>query len=187
MSRLYLVRHGRAAGGWTDDADPDLDETGRTQAAAVARELSGLGPLAVLTSPLRRARSTAAAFEDIWGVSAVVEARIGEIPSPPGPEGVLERRGAWLAGVMNARWDDPDLGETLQTWRRQVVQALVGQDHDAVVTTHFIAINAAVGNATGDPRVTCFRPDNCSVTIVDAVDGRLRLVERGREATTVVR
>ena len=34
--RLHLVRHGRAAAGWDDDADPPLDEVGQRQALAVA-------------------------------------------------------------------------------------------------------------------------------------------------------
>jgi broad specificity phosphatase PhoE len=187
VSRLYLVRHGRAAAGWTENADPDLDQLGRAQAVTVATELAAFGPMAILTSPLRRARSTAAAFERIWNVGAVVDARVGEIPSPPGADGALQRRGPWLGGVMTSRWDDAKLGETLQAWRRQVVEALIGADQDTVVTSHFVAINAAVGYATDDPRVTCFRPDNCSCTVLDVEDGRLKLVERGREAATEVR
>jgi broad specificity phosphatase PhoE len=187
VSRLYLVRHGRASAGWTQNADPDLDKLGHTQAAAVAAALSEVGPVPVLTSPLRRTRSTAAAFERLWDVGAVIDARVGEIPSPPGPDGALERRGAWLAEMMTSRWDDPSVGATLQAWRRQVVDALIGLEQDTVVTTHFVAINAAVGDATDDPRVTCFRPDNCSCTVLDVEQGRLTLVERGREATTEVR
>lgn len=186
VSRLYLVRHGRAGAGWTEDADPDLDDVGTAQAYGVAAELLELGPLPIVTSPLRRARSTAAAFEKVWSAGAVVDARVGEIPSPPGPDGALERRGPWLAEVMSAQWQDPALGEVLQAWRREVVAALLGLDQDTVVTTHFIAINVAVGEAIDDPRVTSFRPANCSVTVVGVEDGRLRLVERGREATTVV-
>ena len=36
MTRLILVRHGRAAGGWDDDLDPGLDDLGRAQAEAMA-------------------------------------------------------------------------------------------------------------------------------------------------------
>jgi broad specificity phosphatase PhoE len=55
-----------------------------------------------------------------------------------------------------------------------------------VVFSHFVAINVAVGEATGDDRVTVFSPDHCSVTVLDVVDGTLRLVERGAEAATRV-
>ena len=186
MARLYLVRHGHAAAGWSEDTDPDLDELGRTQAVAVAVELAELGPLAIVTSPLRRARSTAAAFEKVWGVPAVVEPRVGEIPSPAGAEGELERRGPWLGRIMAATWDDPVVDTVLQGWRRAVVDALLGMAEDAVVTSHFIAINAALGEATSDRRVTCFRPDNCSFTVIDNAGSRLQLVQRGREAVTTV-
>ena len=31
MTRVYMVRHGRAAAGWNVDPDPALDELGRRQ------------------------------------------------------------------------------------------------------------------------------------------------------------
>jgi len=40
--------------------------------------------------------------------------------------------------------------------------------------------------ALGDDRVMVFRPDNCSVTVFDVENGKLRLVERGHEAETKV-
>jgi broad specificity phosphatase PhoE len=185
--RLYLVRHGRAAAGWTEDADPDLDDLGRSQAAATASGLAGRGPLPVVSSPLRRARSTAAAFEQIWNVAATVEPRVGEIPSPTGPEGSLDQRGPWLRRVMLARWGDPHIGPELEDWRRGLIDALVALGEDTVVTTHFVAINTAVGKASGDGRVTSFRPDNCSCTVLEVVGGSLRLITLGEEAPSEVR
>ena len=63
MPRLFLVRHGRATGGYGADLDPGLDDLGRAQAAATAERLGPLGPLPMITSPLRRAREPAAALE----------------------------------------------------------------------------------------------------------------------------
>ena len=59
MTRIYMVRHGRAAAGWNVDPDPGLDELGRQQSLTVASRLSRLGPLAVLSSPLLRCQQTA--------------------------------------------------------------------------------------------------------------------------------
>ncbi len=185
--RLYLIRHGRAAAGWTEDLDPDLDDLGRSQAEASASELAPRGPMPIVSSPLRRARSTAAAFERVWPVAATVEPRVGEIPSPSGSEGDLSARGLWLRQVMLGRWDDPALGPDLARWRRGLIDALVGLQEDTVVTTHFVAINAAVGAASGDPRVTCFRPNYCSCTVFDVSGGGLRLVALGEEGATAVR
>ena len=51
---------------------------------------------------------------------------------------------------------------------------------------HFVAINVAVGAARSDDRMVQFRPDNGSVTRIAVVDGRLRVIELGREASTLV-
>ena len=53
--------------------------------------------------------------------------------------------------------------------------------------SHFIAINAAIGAATGDDRLLVRSLDNCSVTIFDVVGGALQLVESGHEADTLIR
>jgi broad specificity phosphatase PhoE len=181
MSRIYLVRHGRAAADWGSHLDPALDEVGRAQAAAMARDLASNGPLALVTSPLRRTRETAAALERRWQTRARIEPRVGEVPSPVED---LAARAEWLRGVMPGRWHE--LGEALQRWRAAVIEALCAIEEDTVVISHYIAINAAVGSALRDERVTCFRPDHCSRTVLDVVDGRLVLVALGAEAATRV-
>jgi broad specificity phosphatase PhoE len=67
-----------------------------------------------------------------------------------------------------------------------VVDALVALPRPTLVVTHFVAINVAVLFAEGDDRVVGFAPDNCSVTVLDVEDGRLRLVRRGVERATQV-
>lgn len=181
MPRLYLVRHGRAAASFAEARDPGLDPAGTAQAEAMAERLAPLGPLGLVTSPLRRTRETAAPLERRWGRRARVESAVAEIPSPVAD---LAERGAWLRGIMSGRWDD--LGPEFQAWRRAVLVSLAGIPETTVVVSHFIAINVAVGAATGDDRVVVFAPDHCSVTTVD-VDGQaLRLVERGAEGATRV-
>lgn len=183
MTRLYLVRHGRASAGWGADHDPGLDDTGRAQADGAATALAPLGPLPVVTSPLRRTRETAAAFERVWDVEARVDPAVGEIPSPTDD---LAAREAWLVGVLAGRWGDVDAG--LRRWRDDVAAALRSLDTDTVVVTHYVAINAAVGVATAEDRLVCFHPDNCSVTVLehDGPGSALRVVERGAERGTVV-
>ena len=75
MPRLYLVRHGRATGGYGADLDPGLDELGHAQAASMAASLEPHGPLRMITSPLRRARETSGALESRWNTMAIVEPR----------------------------------------------------------------------------------------------------------------
>lgn len=181
MVRLYLVRHARPAGTFAEARDPGLDATGLAQAEALADRLGPLGPLPIVTSPLRRTRETAAPLELCWRRSARIEPAVAEIPSC---EDDLVRRGEWLRGVMAGRW--PEQAPDLRAWRAAVVDTLVAIPETSVVVTHYVAINVAVGQATGDARVLCFAPDHCSVTVIDATKGALSLVERGVEAATRV-
>ena len=82
MTRVYMVRHGRAAAGWNVDPDPGLDDLGRSQSLAVASKLSSLGPLAVMSSPLLRCQQTAFPLATAWKQDVVIEPLVGEIPSP---------------------------------------------------------------------------------------------------------
>ena len=36
MTRIYMIRHGKAAAGWDGNADPGLNELGRAQAEAAS-------------------------------------------------------------------------------------------------------------------------------------------------------
>ena len=183
MTRLYLVRHGRATAGWDTDPDPGLDEIGVRQAAAVAVRLGPFGPINVLSSPLRRCRETAAWLTQMWNVEARIEPHIGEIPSPDGV--AMADRVDWLRMAMAGVWSD--LGPRYSTFRDQLLGTLAALEADAVVFSHFVAINAVIGASLGDDRVVTRSLDNCSVTIVDHVDGALRLVESGHEADTLIR
>jgi broad specificity phosphatase PhoE len=183
MARLVLVRHGRASGGWDDDPDPGLDDVGRAQAEAMADALAPLGPLPIVVSPMRRCRETAASLAARWSAEPVVEVAVTEIPSPPGvPDG---QRVPWLRRAMAGTWTE--LGPRYTAWRDAVVARLLSYDLDAVIVSHFIAINAAIGAATRDDRVVIRRLDNCSRTVVDVIAGRLVLVEAGHEAATLIR
>lgn len=186
--RLYLIRHGQATGGWDQDMDPGLSVLGWEQAGEAAARLATLGPLPIVSSPMRRTQETARPFSAQWGGAARIEPRISEIPSPSED---LEARKEWLAGVMAGGWNDPAARRAgpydLTTWRQGVIDAVREAREDTVFTSHFIAINVIAGHLLGDDRVVAFRPDNCSITIVENDGGTLRLVELGHEAVTEVR
>ncbi len=183
MTRLYLVRHGRASAGWNVDPDPGLDDLGRQQAERMADQLQPLGPLAVVSSPLMRCQETAAVLASRWGVLTLVEPSVAEIPSPIGVP--IAERVDWLRVAMSGTW--ADLGDRYTSFRDGVALCLASLSADTVVASHFIAINAAIGAACDDDRVVIRSLDNCSVTIIDVVDGRLHLVEGGHEADTLIR
>lgn len=183
MAVLYLVRHGRASAGWNVDPDPGLDAIGIGQAERVAETLSELGALAIVSSPLRRCRETAAALSARTSQSVTIEEAVAEIPSPEGIE--MADRVEWLRLAMAGTWSA--LGGRYTAYRDLVGKTLAGLGQDTVVFSHFVAINAAIGLATGDDRLLIRSLDNCSVTRLRVTDGRLQLLEGGREADTLIR
>jgi broad specificity phosphatase PhoE len=145
---LLLVRHGQtaanAAGQLLGRADVPLTETGLQQAAALA---AALGPVArVISSPLQRARQTAAAFgshvevDDRW--TELDYGIYDELPLADVPMELWER---WRSDAEYA----PPEGESLASVGRRVHRACVelapaAADADIVVVSHVSPIKAAV-------------------------------------------
>lgn len=149
---LILVRHGRtpanAAGLLQGRLDQELDEVGERQARAVAAFVhDAVGPVdAVLSSPLLRARRTAAAFgaevevDDRW--IELAYGRYEGVPHTDVPSEVWQR---WR--------EDPDYvpegGESLAALDRRVREAcddLVerARDEHVVVVSHVSPMKSAV-------------------------------------------
>ncbi len=178
MVKLYFVRHGRAEAGFGESMDPGLDALGREQADAVAAKLAPLGPLDILSSPLKRTRETAAPLAALWRKTPAIEGAVAEIPSPKGM--TLEERVAWLRALMAGSWRD--VPRDLAQWREHCIATAAAIARDTVVFSHYVAINVLAGAALGDDRVVVFSPDNCSVTVFETDGATLRLVEKGHEA-----
>ncbi len=181
VAKLYLVRHGEAAASWGEDPDPGLSDLGRGQAARMAAAMAPLGPLAIMVSPLQRTRETAQPLEAAWNITGVVEPAVREVPSPTED---LSNRREWLREIMAGTWAQADAW--LQPWRQGMIDTLLGVPVDSVIVSHFVAINVAVGAAQGDNRVTLFRPNNCSITVLESDGHDLTLVELGEALETDV-
>lgn len=183
-----MIRHGRPASTWGGaDEDPGLDAEGRAQAEAVAREILALPdserPNRVVSSPLRRCRETAQPLADALGVEVQIDPRVGEIPTPKAL--AAAERPDWLRQAFGGRWDEVVGDLDYMAWTRSVAGALAEQG-GAAVFSHFVALNAAISVATGDPKVAAFRPDHCSLTVFEIDGDRLILARKGREAHSQV-
>jgi broad specificity phosphatase PhoE len=75
MTQIWIVRHGEAAASWEKDPDPGLSMLGQQQAEKTAHALLDLVPegATLLSSPLKRAQETAAAFAQKYGAPVSVE------------------------------------------------------------------------------------------------------------------
>ena len=67
-----------------------------------------------------------------------------------------------------------------------MIDTLLELRQDTVIVSHFVAINVAVGAAQNDERLTLFRPNNCSVTVLETDGQTLSVVELGEVLETVV-
>ena len=174
---LILVRHGETAanraGQYLGRADPPLTARGREQAA----RLAGVLPPAdhIVTSPLQRARQTAAAL----GAVAEVDERWIELDYGPLD---LQPVGA-LPSPLLERWRrDPTFAppgvETVAALSQRVHAAchdLAKQAGSAVVVvvTHVSPIKAAIGWALGTeaPLAERLFVEDAAVSRIDIVDG----------------
>lgn len=184
LATLYLVRHAKPASTYGDSVDPGLDETGKEQAVRAAAELKKLPHLLpVYTSPLRRCRETAQPLAEAWGVQPIVFPEIGEIPSPP--LGLKERQ-EWLRQAMASDWANlqasaPEGSPDYGAWRSSLLASVRAMAGDAVIFSHFIAINVVIGAAQQSEKVISFRPDHASITAIEVGDGKIAIKALGRE------
>lgn len=161
MTTILLARHGETD--WNRDnrfqghADPPLNDTGRAQAAELAKSLVGEQLAAVYSSPLRRALETATAIAAPHGLEPVTLAALREVDvgSWQGlTRAEIEQRfpeqyARWLRHEQG--WED---GETYEAMGERVVRALlelaVAHRGQRILTvTHGGPIRAAYAYAQG--------------------------------------
>ena len=159
MTSIWLVRHGEAAAGFSEDTDPPLSPLGREQALQSADKLSRCVPedAALLSSPKRRAIETGEPYAASVRGELEMDARFIELPSP----GNLAARRQWLDEVLRGQWSA--LPESVQLWRREIVSAIDSITSPTVIFTHFLVINAVAAHISGEDGVVQCLPANASV------------------------
>lgn len=115
--RLFLVRHAEAAPGEPDDLRP-LTPAGRDAARALGAELAAEEAEVVLSSPLLRARETAAAIAEAAGLEAMPDERLAPGATADDVRGAAAGRGETVVAVGH----QPDCSE--------IVLALTGDSVD---------------------------------------------------------
>ena len=183
MTDIYLVRHGEAAESWGQSPDPGLSELGHAQAHNAVQALQpllvGTEP-ALVSSPLTRTLETAAPLAAELGLAVKVNDVFREIQAPV----LLAERQTWLRQFMQETWDEQP--ESLHTWRDGPRRELLTLQTPTVIFTHFLVINAVVGQILGAEATLCCWPDNGSITHLRSDENGLELVALGEQMKTVV-
>ncbi len=186
-TRVVLCRHGEtdpsALGRFCGELDAGLSPRGAAEADALAAALVGELPVALFTSPARRARETAERIGSRLGLEPIVEPRLreidfGELDGLPFEE--VEARwpelyGEWLRAPTRVQFPG---GECYRDLRRRAVDALADvtalhPGRTAVIVTHAGVIRALIATWLSLPDEAVFRIDQryASVNVVDWPDG----------------
>ena len=153
---IVVVRHGRtlsnASGLLLGRADPSLDDVGRSQARQVAAAVGKVDR--VVTSPLARARQTAAEFDLAGGQVEIdkrfIELDYGEWDERPVSDVTSAEWARWRADIG---WAPPGgeslaaLGERVRSGLDELVSA--AEVGTVVVVTHVSPVKAALAWALG--------------------------------------
>jgi probable phosphoglycerate mutase len=186
---LWLVRHGEST--WNSERrfqgsqDAPLSERGREQAVAVGRALGRHSFAALYTSPLGRARDTAAACADALGLAATPVGDLREMClgdwEGSTVETVVERYGdhywRWLTGPAD---HPPPAGEPVERFQGRVAAAVgeLAARHPAgsvLAVTHGGVIAGLLCRwlALGPNALWRLRIENTSVTRVSLPAGHV--------------
>lgn len=175
-ARLRLVRHGEASA--ADAGDPGLSVRGIRQALDLPATMTGT-PERLVASPLIRARETALPLAAAFALERRIEPDYGELPWRDGQ--TAAERADEIARMIGASWMDLDADR--RGWRARLIDRALSESGDVVIVSHFVAINALVGLATGDDRAVIFHPATASVTeFALGADGGLEVVSLGTQA-----
>jgi broad specificity phosphatase PhoE len=177
---LLLIRHAEpvriAAGDVPGPADPGLTARGAEQAARLAAWLTADGVDVIATSPLRRARETAAALADALDLEPIVVDGIAEYDAHSGEYIPIEELRAlkddrWHA-TIEGRWADVG-GVDPREFQQQVVPAiddLIARNPGRTVAafSHGGVVNVYLAHVLGIDRLLWFHPEYTSISRVHA-------------------
>lgn len=184
---LVLVRHAEPlrieALPSDGPADPPLTDEGAAKAAGVAAWLAPEQIDHVVSSPLRRARETAAPLAARLGIEPELIDGVGEFDRRDAsyiPFEELPRDHEKFSAMVEGRWDDIDGWTDPLRFREEVVaaiEALVDRypGGRVAVFTHAGVINVYLGHILGIARTLWFYPGYASISRVAAA----RSGERG--------
>jgi broad specificity phosphatase PhoE len=186
LTRLALCRHGEpegAKGRFCGALEVALSADGHRQAEALAAALPSLDPVAVYTSPARRAVETARPIAAQLGIAAAIEPGLRELDFGEA-DGLRYEEAAARWPALYAEWQHAPTrvcfpgGEEFAGFRTRALAAVARAqarhpDASVVVVTHAGVIRALLANWLAIPDEALFRIDQSygCINIVEWVDG----------------
>ena len=195
MIKIYLVRHGEASEGWTSQ-DPPLSELGKSQAKylitfvdSIFNENSTNNAIAI-SSPLNRCKETASLALKKKYLEIEINDNFRELPSPTLD---LEKRVDWLRRILPLTWyellkdkETMESGVNFTQWKENIMSNIYSLKKDTIIFTHFVVINAVVGEILKSDKIINFQPSNCSITEISKINHKLKIVKLGKSLESKV-
>ncbi len=179
---IFLVRHGTAAATWEEHSDPGLSSRGFEEAQNLVSDFTSfsVGSVDLISSPLARARETAVPLSHKLNQKVDISESITEVPSPVD----LIHRKKWLQRFMKQKWQDQD--DVVLAWRSSAIHFVKSLSRPSVLFTHFLLINAILGELMKLDDTLYFWPKNCSITHIRSKGTSLELVSLGDQMQSTV-
>ena len=178
MTKICLIRHGQTnwnlEGRYQGQSNVPLNENGRAQARALARQLQGLPFTAIYTSDLKRAKETAEIVGAFIHLPVTLEPRLREIKQGKWEGQLVEVIKAryvelWGQHVVDPAGARPPGGETVGEVAKRVYTALddIAGHHpntSVLIVSHGLAIATVICKAQGIPVGQAYSaiPDNAT-------------------------
>ena len=189
---LILIRHAEPVRIEATEgrADPGLNERGWAQAEALASALAGETLQAVWSSPMRRARETAAPVANAQGLAVIIDDELAEFDRHSSSYIPIEEMKATKDErlLAMARGDLGHYGMDAGLFRREAVIAIerIVEKHPSqtvAVVCHGGIINAYLSHIIGLDRLFFFEPRYAAPTRVLAQAGGQRNISTLNEST----
>jgi broad specificity phosphatase PhoE len=195
---LLLVRHAEpvrvAAGEVAGPADPGLTSRGAEQARRLASWLAAEGVDAIVTSPLRRARETAAPLAEVTGLAPTIVDGISEYDAHSDEyipiEELRELKDERWQATIEGRWADVG-GVDPAAFQAQVVPSIDelitrNAGKRVVAFAHGGVVNVYLAHVLGIQRLLWFHPEYTSISRVHASREGARSVASVNEVAHLV-
>ena len=108
-----------------------------------------------------------------------------ELPSPTLD---LEKRVNWLRRILPLTWSELlkdketiDSGVNFNQWKKNIMSNIYSLKKDTIIFTHFVVINAVIGEILKSNKIINFQPANCSITEISKINGKLKMKKRKKD------
>ena len=195
MIKIYFVRHGEASEGWTSQ-DPPLSELGKSQAKSLIAFVDSIfdenstNNTNAISSPLNRCKETASLALEKKYLEIEINDNFRELPSPTLD---LEKRVDWLRRILPLTWSEllkdketMESGVNFTQWKESIMSNIYSLKKDTIIFTHFVVINAVVGEILKSDKIINFQPSNCSITELSKINDKLKIVKLGKSLESKV-